>query len=122
CIIAYYWIINIYINPLIYQNYGVCFSKKIYGITCPACGTTRSVLFILKGEMRKALYMNPLGFIALTFVLITPFGIAWDLLKKRNDLQKLYLFFESKLKEPKYITITLILIIANWIWNFIKHN
>ena len=72
--------------------------------------------------MRKALYMNPLGFIALTFVLITPFVIAWDLLKKRNNLQKLYLFFELKLKEPKYITITLILIIANWIWNFIKHN
>jgi hypothetical protein len=66
--------------------------------------------------------MNPLGFIALAFIVIVPMFILVDVLTKRNNLQKLYLFLESKLKEPKYFILVLILIVGNWIWNFIKNN
>jgi hypothetical protein len=122
CVFAHIWIIKSLINPVINHHYGVCFSKQIYGISCPACGTTRSVLYILKGELLNAIYMNPLGFIALAFIVIVPMFILVDVLTKRNNLQKLYLFLESKLKEPKYFILVLILIVGNWIWNFIKNN
>ncbi|MFZ9587905.1 MAG: DUF2752 domain-containing protein [Crocinitomicaceae bacterium] len=110
------------INPVISSNYGVCFSKKVYGVSCPACGTTRSVLFILKGKLGNALHMNPLGFLAIAFLILVPIMIVFDVLANRNNLQKSYLFLESKLKEPRYFILALLLITANWIWNFIKDN
>ena len=122
CVFAFIWILNSLTHPVIANHYGVCFSKQIYGISCPACGTTRSVLFILKGELLNALYMNPLGFIALAFIVMVPIFILLDVLAKRNHLQKAYLFLESKLKEPKYFILVFILIIGNWIWNFVKNN
>jgi hypothetical protein len=66
--------------------------------------------------------MNPLGFIALAFIVMVPIFILLDVLAKRNHLQKFYLFLESKLKEPKYFILFFILIISNWIWNLIKDN
>jgi hypothetical protein len=120
--IAYLWIIQSFINPVITKNYGVCFSKQVYGISCPACGTTRSVLFLIKGELSNAFYMNPLGFIAFAFIVFVPLIILYDVFSKSNHLQRLYLHIESKLKEPKYFILALILIVANWIWNFLKDN
>ena len=38
-----------------------CTFKQAFGIPCPNCGMTRSVVFTLHGEWGRALTMNPAG-------------------------------------------------------------
>lgn len=38
-----------------------CLFKRLYGLACPACGMTRSVLLTLGGDFRAALSVNPAG-------------------------------------------------------------
>lgn len=42
------------------QHWG-CTFKRTFGIPCPNCGMTRSVIFTLHGEFDRALRMNPAG-------------------------------------------------------------
>ncbi len=39
----------------------VCPSRLLFGVTCPGCGMTRSVLLTLGGDLRGALDVNPAG-------------------------------------------------------------
>lgn len=39
----------------------VCVSRLLFGVTCPGCGMTRSVLMTLGGDLRGALAANPAG-------------------------------------------------------------
>ena len=39
----------------------VCPSRLLFGVTCPGCGMTRSVLLTLGGDLRGALTVNPAG-------------------------------------------------------------
>jgi hypothetical protein len=39
----------------------ICPSRLLFGVTCPGCGMTRSVLLTLGGDLRGALYVNPAG-------------------------------------------------------------
>lgn len=38
-----------------------CGMKLIFGVPCPGCGMTRSVLLTLHGNLREALAVNPVG-------------------------------------------------------------
>ncbi len=40
---------------------GVCRSRVLFGVNCPGCGMTRSVLLTLGGDLRGALDVNPAG-------------------------------------------------------------
>jgi hypothetical protein len=39
----------------------VCPSRLLFGVNCPGCGMTRSVLLTLGGDLRGALSVNPAG-------------------------------------------------------------
>lgn len=39
----------------------ICPSRLLFGINCPGCGMTRSVLLTLGGDLRGALSVNPAG-------------------------------------------------------------
>ena len=39
----------------------VCPSRLLFGVSCPGCGMTRSVLMTLGGDLRGALTANPAG-------------------------------------------------------------
>lgn len=39
----------------------VCPSRLLFGVNCPGCGMTRSVLLTLGGDLRGALFVNPAG-------------------------------------------------------------
>lgn len=39
----------------------VCPSRLLFGVNCPGCGMTRSVLLTLGGDLRGALDVNPAG-------------------------------------------------------------
>ena len=46
----------------------LCMFRNVTGLPCPFCGSTRSVGNILLGVFNAALYLNPLGYVGLAFL------------------------------------------------------
>lgn len=98
-----------------------CPLKKITGIACPSCGTTRSVLAITKGNFQEAVFTNPLGILAATIMLTLPFWLLYDVLSKKNTFYNNYTRAENYINNNKIIILFAgLLMLANWIWNINK--
>jgi hypothetical protein len=119
CLAGYIWLFISFITNKIDQV-GVCMFKHVTSIPCPSCGSTRSVLSLLQGNLMAAIYWNPIGLILLTILIIAPFWILFDFISKRDTL---FIFYQKaeKVISKKYIAIpAILLIITNWIWNIYK--
>jgi len=78
------------------------------------------VLSFLDGELMNALIWNPFGIIIVLYLVVTPFWLIFDLLKKADSLYHFYYRAEQLLKR-RWVAIPLILlVIINWIWNIYK--
>lgn len=69
-----------------------CYSKAFWGIPCPGCGMTRSVIHLTKGEFLESFYDHPLVFlipIALYLGIMTK--INKDPLKAKWIIRGIYL-------------------------------
>lgn len=97
----------------------LCPIKHITGIPCPSCGSTRSLLMVLQGQVDEALMINPIG-IGLAFGLIlSPFLLVSEFSTPANQAtlsDRIEAFFRKKLV---YVP-ALIFIVLNWIWNIQK--
>lgn len=104
------------------QEMGVslCIFKGVTGLPCPACGTTRSTVSLLKGSFYEALYTNPLGFIASALLVLVPLWLCFDLYHRKTSLFECYTTCESFLKRPLVFTSFCVLILLNWLWNLYK--
>lgn len=99
---------------------GVCLFKRLTGIPCPSCGSTRSVLSLLKGDFIGALISNPFGLIILSILILAPLWILYDIVLQKDSLLQVYNRTEIFLRR-KWIALPLILlVILNWIWNIYK--
>jgi hypothetical protein len=121
CVAGYIWLfINYHRSVSDSIEPGVCLFKRITGIPCPSCGSTRSVLSILKGDFIGALLLNPFGIIIMSILILAPLWILFDVVSKRDSLLQVYNRTELILNR-KWIAIPLILlVILNWIWNIYK--
>lgn len=99
---------------------GICIFKNISAIPCPACGTTRSVLSIIDGDMSQAFSHNALGFLATCILIIAPFWLAYDYVFKKATLFATYQIMEGKLKNKNIAFPLIALMLANWLWNIIR--
>ena len=121
-ITAYIYIIYNFLNPAnnLSQEYGFCIFKHVTGIPCPSCGSTRSILSIINGDLYDGLLWNPIGFLLLLILTITPLWLLIDIIFKKESLYRSYLKAEQIFKR-KYITIPSILfLMIIWIWNIFK--
>ncbi len=102
-------------------SYDVCLIHHFAHIPCPACGSTRSVLALMQGDIAGGIYWNPLGFLMFALLIILPFWIGYDLVLKKETLFRFYHLFEDTLRR-KWVAIPAIaLILANWVWNIWKN-
>jgi hypothetical protein len=53
----------------------LCLFKQVTGFACPACGTTRSVVELTHGNVINGLAINPLGVLALIFMVSVVDGL-----------------------------------------------
>jgi hypothetical protein len=121
CIAGYIWLyLNINLSPDVNNIGGVCFIKHVTGIPCPSCGSTRSVLSLIHGNIAEALYWNPIGLILILILIITPFWILFDIILSKESLLKAYIKAEQKIKNYKIAIPLIALVIINWIWNIKK--
>lgn len=99
----------------------LCLIKNVTGYPCPSCGTTSAVLLLSKGELLQSIQQNPFGLIVGLCMLVLPFWIGYDVLKKKATFYQFYLKAEAVIRKPKIALILILLVILNWIWNLYKH-
>lgn len=121
CVVGFVWIIFSYNrNSLMEGDPGVCLFKRLTTIPCPSCGSTRSVLSILKGDFSGAVAWNPIGFLLIFFLLVTPLWVLLDVIRNKSTL---FIFFRNGelFLQRKWVASSAILVVVlNWIWNIYK--
>lgn len=121
CTAGYAWILwTLYAGSFGVQSIDICFIKNLIGIPCPSCGSTRSAVFLLQGNVTDALYINPLGLILFTAIVVTPLWIVFDFIFRKKTLFVFYFKFEGLFRKRVYISAFIIIIFFNWVWNIIK--
>lgn len=121
CATGYIWLLINYNKVVIHSGEPeVCLFKRITSFPCPSCGSTRSVLSILKGDLSGGVLWNPFGLIIMAILIVAPIWMIADLLLKQDSLYRFYHRTELFLKR-KWIAIpAILLVLLNWIWNIYK--
>jgi len=119
CLAGCVWVIlNIFHVATTHEG---CLFHKITHIPCPSCGSTRSVLLLLNGDLSGAFYANPFGFIIFTALVLLPLWLVFDCIFRKDSFFRFYKNTETALRK-KYIAIpALAIVIINWIWNIHKY-
>ncbi len=121
CIAGYIWLyLNIVTNLAETKSVEVCLIKHATNISCPSCGSTRSVVSLTKGNFADAFNLNPMGYLIAIILLIAPIWIITDLILGGSSLFNWYQKMENGLKKPKYAIPLVLLVLINWIWNITK--
>lgn len=94
-----------------------CLFRTITGIPCPSCGTTHSVLSIVKGEFREAARENPMGFPVTLMLIIFPVWALTDLFTRKTSFSAFYHAMENLLRRKWIAFPAVILLLINWIMN-----
>lgn len=121
CLAGYVWLYIGLTNDYKQNNsVEVCPIKHFTNIPCPSCGSTRSVILLIKGNLIEAFKTNPIGYIVAIIMLLSPFWITLDIAFKRKTFFVFYKKIENCLKRPQYAIPLILLVIINWIWNITK--
>jgi len=98
-----------------------CLFKEVTHLPCPSCGTTRSMLALLRGDVVGAIHENPLGILLALALAVIPGWILIDAIRRRDSFYRAYIFSEKILAQNAWVYIPcLIAILVNWIWNIVK--
>lgn len=118
---GYTWLLVNMLYPVGTSHLGICIFKRLSGLPCPSCGSTRSAILALHGSLTEALLLNPLGFVILIALVGFPLGFGFDLVSRRKKFFVLFMRLEQEISRPKNAIAFAILIIINWAWNIYKH-
>ena len=122
CLAGYTWLAyNVFtIASEAAPSVDACFIKQVSGIPCPSCGTTRSILALLSGDIANALWLNPLGLLAAVALITIPIWAFYDLVLRKSTLMRFYVKAESFIRRPVVAIPLILLVVLNWIWNITK--
>ena len=103
------------------HSFTICLFKKLTGLPCPSCGSTRAITILFRGGLLQSLYINPVGLVMLVVSMTTSIWLTLDLLMSRSALYRFYLRCENYLQaHPTALFLFLGMISINWLWNIYK--
>ncbi|MBQ9344045.1 MAG: DUF2752 domain-containing protein [Kiritimatiellae bacterium] len=88
----------------------LCPLKRLTGIPCPSCGTTRACLLLLNGHPRAAFVMQPFALIAIPLLLLVA------LVPRARTLAA------TLWKHPSIKILAFLLLLADWLYVFHHGN
>ncbi|MBP3191341.1 DUF2752 domain-containing protein [Natronogracilivirga saccharolytica] len=99
----------------------ICPVNRLTGFPCPSCGTSRSIVLLLNGDVAGSLLINPLGVIAAGLLIVLPAWTLSDLIRKKETLLSYYQRAEAYIGKQFWLaSVLIILVLANWFWNIQK--
>jgi hypothetical protein len=89
-----------------------CAFKTITGLPCPTCGVTRTVIALSRGDLDRALFMNPLAAIAcgaaLLYLIYAAAVLALRLPRFRPTVS---------VADARWLRVATVALLAiNWLW------
>ena len=114
------WNVTHYTPINVASGADVCLFRRVTGIPCPSCGSTRAILHISRLEFREALYTNPIGFLLAAGIILFPLWILYDLAKSKNTFYHFYGSMEAVIRKRWVAALLICLVAANWLWNIYK--
>ncbi|MCK5743063.1 MAG: DUF2752 domain-containing protein [Chlorobi bacterium] len=106
----------LFYTPSTIDNHTICIFKSVTAVPCPSCGSTRSVIELLQGNIQTSLLINPLGIITTILIFLSILWMAADIIRSKDT----FLPSLKKNISNKYKIMLLIIILANWAWNIQK--
>ncbi|MCH8494670.1 MAG: DUF2752 domain-containing protein [Balneolales bacterium] len=91
----------------------LCYSQRLFGLACPACGMGRAFNALLHIHLFRAVAFNPLVLPAAFFVGSLMVATLSDFIRKTNYTQRLMRF---RLSKPVAILAVLV-VLAVWVRN-----
>ncbi|KFC57635.1 hypothetical protein FEM08_35920 [Flavobacterium gilvum] len=123
CFLGYSWLLFLKLTPV--KNSGldltVCIFKRVTGLPCPSCGTTRAVSYLFTGEIVKSVFLNPFGVLVAVIMVVSPVWIIWDTITKKYSFYNFYIKIEKLIKKKQIAIPLIVLVLINWVWNIYKH-
>ena len=119
CIGGFLWLFLS--QTLIPDGFSVCFFKNLWGIPCPACGTTHGVEALFNGDISTAFGLNPNSFIVAACLVYVPLCSLYDVLRKDDLLYRSFVFFCRIIDKPAVLMAFLIMEALIWgfkLWSF----
>lgn len=101
-----------------YYNY--CPIKIGTGYPCLFCGSTRSLMAAVTGDLQLALHYNPLGVLIYLVICILGLIAISDWILHTNHLTGIAKKVENALYHPLVIGILLFIVGLNWFWSISK--
>lgn len=121
CLAGYIWLyLSITQNGVESRLMEGCLVKHLTHIPCPSCGSTRALISMIQGDFLQALILNPFSYLIAGVLILIPFWIMIDFLRRKNTLFIFYQKAETYLKKPKYAIPLILLVAINWVWNILK--
>ena len=115
---SYAWIAyNSVVRAQQAEGISICIVRNVTGVPCPGCGTTRSVVHVLHGEILDAVTTNPLGLLAAGALALLPLWIGADLVRGRASLMHAYAVLNQQLARRAVLVVVVVLVLCLWTWN-----
>jgi hypothetical protein len=102
------------------RDFTTCLIKITTGYPCPACGSSRSILSLIEGDVRKAALINPFGLFMAFLMILLPFWMLFDMFFKRKTYWQVFNKMESLFANKLTLFLFAIIVLVNWIWNIYK--
>jgi hypothetical protein len=92
-----------------------CMSRYLFGVSCPGCGLTRSIVHLARGDWRHSLQLHHLGWLLAAAILFQfPYRL-WCLW--RDDCSR-----ATRSLSRCFGTILIVLLIGNWLCELLLHR
>jgi hypothetical protein len=95
-----------------------CLFKLLTGIPCPACGSTRAVLALLRGE--DVLAYNALGIFTFAAGLLTLAVLCRDVIIGSDSLFQGWRRAEQFVRQPLVAAAGIAVLASNWMWTIAR--
>lgn len=119
CAVGFAWLALHFVQNVNTQMQ-FCLIKATTGFPCPACGTTRAVAALIRGQWVEGIALNPFGVPVLLIMVVAPLWVVVDVLRATDSLFRTFRALEGKLSSWGIALPLLGLVLANWIWNYYK--
>ena len=94
-----------------------CWFKQLFGIPCPACGMTRSVILTLHGQLKPAFQMNAAGPVGVLGLILFSVMMLFLMMRQQNPAGRGLQTIERQIRlwTPVYGAMLVMILFAHWL-------
>lgn len=96
---------SVFAAAVLYLLRPPCLIRRVFGVTCPACGTTRMIAALLRLDFAAALRLNPFMFFFL------PMAGVWLLIEAVRYVQGCGALIQKRWAPPVWIAVLCIALV-----------